>query len=135
MSIPNYSTFFPAVARWISTRFRQEYRLIIDNDTAKPIGIVNPNANGAQGIWGLTPLSLAEIEAPTAAMLQDIGATYVLNQSPYNRYRSDGIQLVPLDGEGGTIIPPGQNVIYFSPLQITEAGGALIIQGGVRVIA
>lgn len=134
MAIPNYFTFFPDVARWISTRWRQEYRLIIDNETAKPIGIVNQNANGAQGIWALTPLSLAEIEAPTAAMLQDLGATYQLNQSPYNRYRSDGIQLVPLDDEGGTVIPPGQNWVMFSPLTIVE-GAPLIIQGGLRVIA
>lgn len=134
MAIPNYATFFPDVARWISTRWRQEYRLIVDNDTAKPIGIVNQNAKGAQGIWALTPLSLAEIEAPTAAMLADLGATYQLNQAPYTRWRSDGIQLVPMDDEGGTIIPPGQNWIMFSPLQVTEAGGPLIIQGGLRVI-
>lgn len=135
MAIPNYSTFFPDVVRWISTRFRQEYRLIVDNDTAKPIGIVNPNANGAQGIWGLTPLSAAEIVAPTAAMLQDIGATFQLNAYPYTRYRTDGIQLIPLDSEGGgTIIPPGQNWIMFSPLVVTEAGGPLVIEGGLRVI-
>lgn len=134
MAIPNFSTFYPDVVRWISTKFRQEYRLIVDNETAKPIGIVNPNANGAQGIWAMTPISSAEVLAPTAAMLQDLGATFQLNQAPYGRYRSDGIQLVSLDSEAGTIIPPGINEIFFSPLVITEAGGPLIIEGGLRVV-
>lgn len=136
MSIPNFYTFFPDAVRWVSTRFRQEYRLIIDNETAKPIGIVNPNANGAQGIWGLTPLTLAQIEAPTAAMLQDLGATFQLNQSPYTRYRSDGVQLVADDAEGsGTVIPAGQNWLMFSPFTVTEAGGPLRVEGGLRIVA
>lgn len=134
MAIPNFLTFYPDVVRWVSTKFRQEYRLIVDNETAKPIGIVNPNANGAQGIWAMTPLSSAEVLAPTAAMLADLGATYQLNQSPYSRYYSDGTQLVPLSAESGTIIPPGFNEIVFSPLVVTEAGGPLIIEGGLRVI-
>lgn len=133
MALPNYTTFFPDAVRWVTTRFRQEYRLIIDNATAVPVGIVNPNANGAQGIWGMTPLTLAEVEAPTAAMLQDIGATFQLNQSPYTRYRSDGVQIIPLDGEGGTVVPPGVNVVWFSPLTVIE-GSPVIIQGGVRLI-
>ena len=135
MALPSYTTFFPDVVRWVSTRFRQEYRLIIDNDTAVPVGIVNPNANGAQGIWGLTPISLAEAEAPTAAMIQDIGATFQVNQAPYTRYQSDGVQLVAIGGTGGgTVIPPGVNEVWFSPLTVTEAGGPLIIQGGLRLI-
>ena len=76
--------------RWISARWRQEYRLILDNETAVPIGIVNQNANGAQGIWGLTPLSQDQISNPSAAILADLAATYQLNESPYSRYRSTG---------------------------------------------
>ena len=66
-------------------------------------------------------------------MLADLNATYQWDTAPYTRYRSDGTQLLPLDGGGGEIIPPGINVIYFSPLIITE-GHPLIVQGGVRVI-
>lgn len=133
MAIPNFFTFFPDAARWVSTRFRQEYRLIV-NENAVPIGIVNPNANGAQGIWGLTPLTQDEVNAPTAAMLQDLGATYQLNVPPYSRYYSDGSQLVAFDESGGIVIPPGVNEVWFSPVIITEANGPLRIEGGLRVI-
>ena len=133
MAIPNYSTFFPDVMRWVSTRFRQEYRLIV-NENAVPVGIVNPNANGAQGIWGLTPLSQSEISAPTAAMLADLGATYQLNEAPYSRYYSNGTDLVPFDESGAIVIPAGVNEVWFSPLEITEANGPLRIEGGLRLI-
>lgn len=134
MTMPAFTTFFPSAARWISTRFRQEYRLIIDEATAIPKGIVNQNANGAQGIWGLTPISAAQVADPPAAMLQDLAATFQLDESPYSRYRSDGTQLLPLDGTAGEVVPPGVNVVWFSPISITEANSPLIIQGGVRVI-
>ncbi len=133
MAIPSFRTFFPDVTRWMPTRWRQEYRLIVDQATGVPFGIQNQNANGADGIWGLTPLSLAEVEAPTAAMIADLAATFQLNQAPYTRYRSDGIQLIPLDGEGGIVVPPGVNEVWFSPLTVIE-GAPLIIQGGVRLI-
>lgn len=128
-----FRTFFPSVARWLPTRWRQEYRLIVDNATGAPVGIQNQNANGADGIWGLTPLSLAETEAPTAAMLADLNATYQLAQAPYTRYRSDGAQLLPLDSSSGTVVPPGVNVVWFSPITIVE-GYPVVIEGGVRVI-
>lgn len=134
MAIPNFYTFFPDMARWVSTRFRQEYRLIV-NDDAVPVGIVNPNANGAQGVWGRTPLSQDEIEAPTAAMLQDLGATFQLNEYPYSLYRSDGIRLVAMDDTGGGMyIQPGVNEVWFSPLVVTEENGPLLIEGGLRLI-
>ncbi len=135
MALPSFTTWFPTASRWVPIRWRQEYRLIVDNETAVPIGIVNQNANGAQGIWGMTPVSLAQVESPTADMLQDLAATFQLNQSPYTRYQSDGIQLVAIGGGGGgTVVPPGVNEVWFSPLQVTEAGGPLTIQGGVRLI-
>lgn len=135
MALPAFSSFFPTVRRWINTQWRQEYKLIIDNDSGAPVGILSPNANGPEGIWAPVPLSQAQIAAPTAAMLADINATYQLNQAPYSRYRSDGSQLAPLDSESGTVVPPGVNVVWFSPLVITEAGGPLIIEGGVRLVA
>lgn len=135
MAIPIFQSFFPTVVKWYNTSWRNTYKVITDNNTGAPIGLTSQDANGPQGIWAPTPLSLAQIGSPSAAMLADLNATFQLNTAPYSRYRSDGTQLVPLDNEGGTVIPPGINVVYFSPLVITEAGGPLIIEGGVRVIA
>lgn len=135
MALPAFTSFFPTVRRWINTTWREQYKLIVDNDTGAPVGIQSQNANGPEGIWAPVPLSLAQIGSPTAAMIADLNATYQLDQAPYSRYRSDGVQIVPMDSESGTVIPPGINVIYFSPLVITEAGGPLLIEGGVRVIA
>lgn len=135
MALPIFRSFFPTVVKWANTAWRDSYKVITDDRTGAPIGLVSQNANGPQGIWAPTPLSLAQIGSPSAEMLADLNATYQLNAAPYSRYRSDGTQLVPMDGESGTVIPPGINVVYFSPLVITEAGGPLIIEGGVRIIA
>ncbi len=134
MAMPAFRTFFPDVTRWMPTRWRQEYKLIFDNNTGVPVGIQNQNANGADGIWGLTPLSQAEINAPSAAMLADLAATYQLNEAPYSRYYSNGTELVPFDDSGGMVIPPGVNEVWFSPLIITELNGPLKIEGGLRLI-
>ncbi len=132
MSIPIFRSFMPTVARWVSSAWRQEYRVLTNNETGAPIGLVSPNANGPEGIWAPTPVSQAQIDTPDAAMLADLNATYQLNTAPYTRYHSDGQELMPLSS-GVTVIPPGINEIYFSPLVVTE-GHNLIVQGGVRVI-
>lgn len=135
MAMPIFKSFWPAiVAIWRPSAWRQEYKIITDNNTGAPIGLLSMNANGPDGIWAPTPLSSAQIASPTAAMLADLNATYQLNVAPYSRYYSDGQQLVPISAEGGTVIPPGINEILFSPLVVTEAGGPLIVEGGVRVI-
>lgn len=134
MALPLFQSFFPTARKWINTGWRDTFKVIVDNATGAPIGLTSQNANGPQGIWAPTPLSAAQINAPTAAMLADLNATFQLDTAPYSRYRSDGIQLVPMDGESGTVIPPGFNEIVFSPLVVTEAGGPLIVEGGVRVI-
>ena len=133
MALPIFQSFFPTVVKWVNTAWRDSYKIITDNRTGAPIGLVSQNANGPQGIWAPTPLSTAQILAPSAEMLADLNATYQLDESPYSRFRSDGIQLVPLDAESGTIIPPGINEVFFSPLVVTE-DHPLIVQGGVRVI-
>lgn len=133
MTIPVFQTFYPTVKKWINTAFRDSYKVIVDNQTGAPVGLVSQNANGAQGVWGLTPLSSDQINAPSAAILADLNATYQLDEAPYPRYYSDGTQLLPLSESGGTVIPPGINEIFFSPLVVTE-DHPLIVQGGVRVI-
>ncbi len=135
MALPIFKSFWPAIAAlWRPSSWRQEYKIITDNNTGAPIGLLSMNANGPDGIWAPTPLSSDQILAPSAAMVADLNATFQLNVAPYSRYRSDGIQLVPMDSESGTVIPPGINEIFFSPLVVTEAGGPLIIEGGARVI-
>lgn len=133
MALPDFKTFLPAVSRWISTRWRQEYRLIVDNATGVPVGIQNQNANGADGIWGLTPLSAEEIASPTAEMLADLAATYQLNEAPYDRYYSDGDSLVPFTDSGNIVIPAGVNEVWFSPLTVVE-GRSVTVEGGLRLV-
>lgn len=133
MSLPIFTSFMPTVVKWVSSAWRTQYRVLVDNNTGAPIGIVSPNANGPEGIWAPTPVSQAQIDAPSAAMLADLNATYQLDAAPYTRYYSDGIELVAMSPGGNTIIPPGLNEIFFSPLVVTE-GHDLIVQGGVRVI-
>lgn len=133
MAIPIFQSFYPTVVKWVNSAWRDSYRVITDNNTGAPIGLVSQNANGPQGIWAPTPLSTDQILSPSAAMLADLNATYQLNEAPYSRYRSDGAQLVPLDGEAGTVIPPGFNEVVFSPLTVTE-DHPLTVQGGLRVI-
>lgn len=134
MALPIFKSFIPTAVRWISTAWRNEYRLLVDNNTGAPIGMQSMNANGPQGIWAPTPLTSDQIGAPTAEMINDLNATYQLDSAPYSRYRSDGVQLIPMDSESGTVIPPGENVMLFSPLTITAANSPFIIEGGVRVI-
>lgn len=133
MTVPIFKSFFPSVQRWINTAFRSEYKLIIHNATGAPVGITSQNGNGPQGIWAPTPLSAAQIAAPTPEMLADLNATFQLNVAPYSRFYSDGTQLIPVGAEGGTVIPPGRSDLFFSPLVITE-GNPLRIEGSARVI-
>lgn len=136
MSFPLFQSFYPTAVKWINAAFRPEYRLIVDNRTGAPVGIQSPNANGPEGIWAPTPLTLAQIETPTAAILADLNATYQYDTAPYTRYYSDGAELVAFaaGAGGGTVIPAGQIWLWVSPLQITEAGGPLRIEGGLRLI-
>lgn len=133
MSLPIFQSFMPTVVRWVRTSWRNDYKILTDNRTGAPIGLGSQNANGPEGIWAPTPLSTDQIASPSAAILADLNATYQLEEYPYSRYYSDGTQLLPLGADGGTIVPPGINEIFFSPLTVTE-DHPLIVQGGVRVI-
>lgn len=134
MAIPIFQSFFPTVQKWLNTSWRDSYKVIVHDKTGAPVGLVSQNANGPQGIWAPTPLSAAQIAAPSAAMLADLNATYQLDTAPYGRYYSDGTQLVPLSGESGTVVPPGVNVMWVSPLTIF-ANNPLTIEGGVILVA
>lgn len=134
MALPIFQTFYPTTVKWFNTSWRDSYKVVTDNRTGAPVGLVSQNASGPQGIWAPTPVTTDQILSPSAAMIADINATYQLDEAPYSRYISDGTQLVPMSGgEGGTVIPPGINFLWFSPISIIE-DYPLIIQGGVRVI-
>lgn len=134
MALPIFQSFFPTAVKWLNTAWRDSYKVIVHDQTGAPIGLTSQNANGPQGIWAPTPLTAGQIAAPTAAMLADLNATFQLNVAPYSRYYSDGTQLVPLGAEGGTIIPPGQNVMMVSPLTIFQSN-PLTIEGGVILVS
>lgn len=133
MALPIFSSFMPTVVKWVNTAWRDTFKVIVDNNTGAPIGLVSQNANGPQGIWAPTPLSQAQIDAPTAPILADLNATYQLNVAPYSRYYSDGTELLPLSPGTDVVIPPGFNELFFSPMTVTE-GHDLIVYGGVRVV-
>lgn len=133
MALPIFQTFYPTVVKWFDTHWRNTFKVVVDNKTGAPVGLVSQNANGPQGIWAPTPLSTDQILSPSAAILADLNATYQLDEAPYSRYYSDGTQLVPFSGDGGTVIPPGQNWIFFSPFVVTE-DHPLRVEGGLRVI-
>lgn len=134
MSIPLFSSFFPTVVKWYNTAWRDSYKVIVHDATGAPIGLTSQNANGPQGIWAPTPISAAQVAAPSAGMVADLNATFQLNVAPYSRYRSDGTNLVPLDSEGGTLIPAGVNVMWVSPLVIYQSN-PLTIEGGVILVS
>ncbi len=135
MAIPAFRSFWSTVRNWAGVGWRKEYKFIVDNNTGAPVGIQSPNANGADGIWAPVPLSDEQFATPSTDILADLNATYQRNSAPYARYRSDGTQLVPMDDQGGTVIPAGQIWHLYSPLVITEASGPFIIQGGVVITA
>ena len=136
MAFPLFRSWWPtSAASWhITGWLPKQIKIIVNNRTGSPIGLQSQNANGFDGIWAPTPITPAQLAAPDAYMIADLNATFQVDVAPYNRYRSDGTQLVPMDGESGTVIPPGVNYILFSPLVITEAGGPMIIEGGVRLV-
>lgn len=133
MALPIFQSFYPTAVKWVNTAWRNSYKVIVDDRTGAPIGLVSQNANGPEGIWAPTPLSQDQITSPTAAMLADINATFQLNEAPYTRYYSDGDSLVAFDQTGEIVIPPNINEIWFSPLVVTE-GHSVTVEGGLRII-
>ena len=133
MAIPPFKSFNPTAQRWVPTAWRQEYKLITNNETGAPVGIQSQNANGPQGIWAPVPLTAVEIASPTAEILADLNATYCLDESPYSRYYSDGDSLVPFNTTGNIVIPAGVNEVWFSPLIVIE-GRSVTVEGGLRLI-
>lgn len=109
---------------------------LVDPVTGAIIGVQNPNAGGEDGQFYPIPLTAAQILNPSADMVADIYVTYALNISPYDRYRSDGVRLVPLDPGGAeTIIKYRQ--VFYSPFTV-EGDDIVSVEGNnaeLRVIS
>jgi len=133
MALPIFKSFYPTAVKWVNTAWRNSYKVIVDERTGAPVGLVSQNANGPEGIWAPTPLTQEQIVSPSAAMLADLNATYQLDEAPYSRYYSDGDSLVPFNQTGEIVIPPGVNEVWFSPLTVTE-GHSVTVEGGLRLI-
>ena len=134
MALPIFQSFFPTAVKWLNTSWRDTFKVIVHDQTGAPIGLTSQNANGPQGIWAPTPITAAQVASPDPLMIADLNATFQLNVAPYSRYRSDGTQLVSLDGEGGIVVPPGVNEMWVSPLKVF-AGVPLTIEGGVILVS
>ena len=87
-------------------------KYLVDATTGAPVGIQNPNANGADGMWTPIEVSAEQARRPDAYLKADINSTYRLNVPPYTRYISTGSSIVeiataPVGGGGGGTPVPG----------------------------
>ena len=101
-------------------------KVLEDPTTGAPVGVQSPRANGPDGIWTPVDITPAQLAAPPAAMIADLNATYRLNEAPYTRYQSNGVDLVALGAADiGTVPPDGLlgTMIAWSPLVVTDPAG------------
>lgn len=127
-----FKSFVSKINPMVPQNWVTPIRLLVDATTGTPYGIQNPRANAPDGIWGLRDVTTDQVITPSAAMLADLDATYRLNVEPYTRYRSNGDAIIPIDGEGGVVIPAGTVQLYYSPLEIIDPE-VLIVEGTLYV--
>lgn len=151
MSTRLFKTFRSTDTPWTPRNWFPNIKLLVDNITGAPVGIQSVNASGPDGLFVPIDLTSAQINAPTAAMLADINATYRLNVAPYTRYQSTGTALVEAGGASpdGTTLPyglqtvpvgtpnlvlgPNSYDIVYSPFTVQNAAGVTIL-GRLKVI-
>ena len=133
------STVTPPARRILSAYTR----LLHDPVTGAPVGIENPNANGADGIFVPIDLTAAQIANPDPLMIADLNSTFRLNVAPYTRYQSNGTTLVSLGGDDPyqmfstqQTIPPGTDAQVvqagayydvYSPFTVQNTGGVTVL--------
>lgn len=133
MALAIFKAFRSTVTPPNERRLTDMDRIHVDPVTGAPIGMSNSSANGPAARWTPVDITVAQLNAPTAAMIADLDATYRINVPPYTRYQSDGSQLVSSGGsESEVIVPPGFNQILYAPLTIATPQ-ELLVQGQVRV--
>lgn len=135
MAIAIFSAFRSTVTPFLDRLISSTDRWLVDPTTGAVTGVKNPNANGPDARFVPVDITSAQLNAPTAAMLADLDATYRLNEAPYPRFQSDGTYLVPLGGTNSSeiVIPAGAMPIYQAPLTITTPD-EMIIYGGIKVV-
>lgn len=135
MAIPLFKAFRSTVTAFTERMLGSADRWLVHPTTGAIVGVQSPTANGADARFTPVDVSLAQILAPTAAMLADLDATYRLNVAPYTRYQSDGVQIVAIGGSSETqvVIPAGFIQLFAAPLTISPPM-ELIIFGGIKVI-
>ena len=136
MAMPIFKSFWSTVQIWRPSAWRQEFKIITDNNTGAPIGMLSMNANGPDGIWTPIDVTAAQVLSPSTVMIADLNAVYRLNVAPYTRYTSDGTRLVSMTPSEQNVIPadgPFANVVLYSPVIISDPAG-LTVYGQARVI-
>ena len=112
--MPVVTTFRSTVSPAQPRKPWNNFKFLVDPVSGAPVGIDNPNATGADGMWAPVEVTSAQISSPPAAMLADINSVFRLNVAPYTRFVSTGSALVTgLDGSaflplatGGTVAGP-----------------------------
>lgn len=129
--MPIFKSFLPR--GWFPQADSRPPRIIYaDDGSRQPVGIENPTG-WQHGIFVPIPLTAAQIASPPAEILADTQSTYQLNQSPWTRYVSNGTSLLLANNGAGTTIRAGQTELRYSPFSVTEAGGPVVIQGGLVI--
>lgn len=132
MAISLFKAFRSTVTPPAVAPIRSTDHWLKDPTTGAIMGVQSDTGNGPNARFAPVDITSAQRVAPSAEMLADLDATFRLNIAPYTRYRSDGQRLIALDNENDIIIPPGVNVILYSPLTIA-APQEMIVYGQVQV--
>lgn len=131
MALKVFKSFLSTVTPFRPAGIFAQRRVLTDPTTGSPVGIQNDGANGPDGIWVPIDVTAAQVNAPTAAMLADLNATYRLNVYPYTRYRSTGQELLSMDPGEENVVPadgPLATQVLWSPVTISDPTG-LLVQG------
>ena len=133
MAVPWFRSFVSTVTPFLRAEART-FKFLVDPITGAPAGVANWNDNGADGIWTPVDVTAAQVTTPSRAMIADLNATYRLNVAPYTRYRSDGTELIGIDGSN-VQGPNGLfgNMVVYAPFTITDPDG-ISIRGTIHVI-
>ena len=135
MAIASFRAFKGTVTQFVTRMTRPSDRWLADPKTGAIVGIESPTANGADARFVPVDITQQQADQPSSLMLANLDAVYRLNVAPYTRYVSDGDQLVTMGAnENVTIISPGINQIFYSPLTIATPQ-ELIVMGGLHVQA
>jgi hypothetical protein len=107
------------------------HKWLFDND-GTIVGVQNPSGSGKDFMPLPLLVTQAEIDSPTDAMIADTTATYQLNVAPYNRYRSNGTNIIGLDSQDYTYLQFGYAL--YGTLTV-ESPDVLVVQspGELRV--